>query len=152
MTFDSPKAAIMYYNPKNTNIELIVNGDECDFVVIKGENITKIYSIIPKTSDGWKIGTGKDVKTISHGVVDGYFYLVYQYKNTNNYFVRIQSSEGEEITFSNSCKSSFQVTEQNNKQTGETYFTYYTHVTDFDQGYQIEIEDETGSVHCYDLN
>ena len=77
-SFDSPKAAIAYYNPGNTNIELIVNGNGCDFVVIKGKNNEKTYSIIPKTSDGWKVGTGKDIKTISQGVVDGYFYLVFQ--------------------------------------------------------------------------
>ena len=151
ITFDSPKSAAKYYNPRNSNIELIVNGDGCDFVVIKGENITKIYSIIPKTSDGWKIGTGKDVEMISHGVVDGFFYSVYQYKKTNNYFVRISNYDGDEITFSDTFKSDFQTIEQYNKQLEKSTFTYYTHVTDFDQGYYIEIESEDGSVFKYNL-
>lgn len=152
ITFDSPKAAVAYYNPKNTNIELIVNGDGCDFVVVKGKNNEKIYSIIPKTSDGWKIGTGKDVEMISHGVVDGFFYSVYQYKKTNNYFVRISNYDGDEITFSDTFKSDFQTIEQYNKQLEKSIFTYYTHVTDFDQGYYIEIESEDGSVFKYDLS
>ncbi len=152
LTFDSPKAAIAYYNPRNTNIELIVNGDGCDFVIIKGENITKIYSIIPKTSDGWKIGTGKDVKIVSQRFIEGFSIHVYQYKKSNNYFVTILNSAGGELTLNDTHNSEFKVTEQYNEQLGKSFFTYYTHVTDFDQGYYVEIEAEDGSVHRYDLS
>lgn len=152
ITFDSVKSAIEYYNPKNSNIELVVPGEDCDFVVIKGDNITRIYSIIPKTSDGWKVGTGKDVEIVSQRFIKGFSVHVYRYKKTNNYFVTILNSAGGELVLNDTYNSEFQVIERYNEQLGESYFTYYAHVIDFDKGYHVDVETEDGSVHRFDFD
>lgn len=33
VTFDSPKEAYEYFNSGNSNIELVVKGDNCDFII-----------------------------------------------------------------------------------------------------------------------
>ena len=57
VTFDSPKAAYEYFNSGKSNIELVVKGDNCDFIIDRKKD-SDTYLIVPKTANGWKIGIG----------------------------------------------------------------------------------------------
>ena len=95
VTFDSPKAACEYFNLGKSNIELIVEGGDCDFIIDRN-NDSDTYLIIPKTADGWKIGVGSNTKRIVQKFSNGIVVYVYQYKNTSDYFITILDTNGGE--------------------------------------------------------
>ena len=63
ISFSSPKAAYEYFNIGKSNIELVVEGSACDFVIDR-KNDTDSYLIVPKKMDSWKIGIGTDIRKI----------------------------------------------------------------------------------------
>ena len=75
VTFSSPKSAYNYNH--SASVELIVDGNESDFVVgAKGE--TDVYAIVPRSNNAWKIGMGLDTKRIVQTISDGITIYVYQ--------------------------------------------------------------------------
>ncbi|MDE6020430.1 MAG: hypothetical protein K2H01_05465, partial [Ruminococcus sp.] len=86
ITFSSPESAYNYNN--FGNVKLIVDGEKTNFVIgAKGD--ADIYAIVPKSNGGWKIGMGLDTKKIIQTTSDGITIYVYQYKNTNDYFITV---------------------------------------------------------------
>ena len=140
LTFDSPKAAYEYFNPGKSNIELIVQGDGCDFIIDR-QNDTETYLIIPKTADGWKIGIGSDTKRIVQKLSDGIVLYVYQYKNTSDYFITILDTIGGEATISDEFHSKFYPLEKDNDFLGKTYVIYFAHLADFSPQYSVTVND-----------
>ena len=106
ITFDSPKAAYEYFNLGKSNIELIVEGDDCDFIIDR-KNDSDTYLIIPKTADGWKIGVGSNTKRIVQKLSNGIVLYVYQYKDTSDYFITILDTNGGESTVSDEYNTKF---------------------------------------------
>ena len=136
VTFDSPKAAYEYFNSGKSNIELIVEGDDCDFIIDR-KNDSDTYLIIPKTADGWKIGIGSNIKRIVQKLSNGIVLYVYQYKNTSEYFITILDTNGGESTISDEYNTKFLSLERKNDSLGKTFVTYYAHITDFNPQYSV---------------
>lgn len=141
MTFDSSEAAYKYYNLGKTNIELIVEGDDCDFIIDR-KNDSDTYLIIPKTADGWKIGVSLDTKRIVQKLSDGIVLYVYQYKNTSDYFITILDTNGGESTVSDEYNTKFFSIERYNDSLGKTFVTYYAHIANFNPQYSIIVNNK----------
>lgn len=142
VTFDSPKAAYNYYYTfEKSNIDLIVEGDTCDFVV-GGEKgtVTQTYLIIPKTANGWKVGIVNDTKRIARKVSDKNILRVFQHKNTNDYFVIIFNAKGEKLAISDEYNTQFFSLEKIIDSDGQTFVTYYGHITDFNSQYSVTVD------------
>ena len=142
VTFDSPKAAYNYYYTfEKSNIDLIVEGDTCDFVV-GGEkgSVTQTYLIIPKTANGWKVGIVNDTKRIARKVSDKNILRVFQHKNTNDYFIIIFNAKGEKLTISDEYNTQFFSLEKIIDSDGQTFVTYYGHITDFNSQYSVTVD------------
>lgn len=140
ITFDSPKAAYEYFNLGKSNIELIVEGENCDFIVDR-KNDSDTYLIIPKTSDGWKIGIGSNTKRILQKLSNGVVLYVYQYKDTSDYFITILDTNGGESTISDEYNSKFFSLERHNDSLGKNFVTYYTHITNLNPQYSVIVND-----------
>ncbi len=140
VTFDSPKAAYEYFNLGKSNIELIVEGDSCDFI-IERKNDSDTYLIIPKTADGWKIGIGSNTKRIMQKLSNGIVLYVYQYKNTSDNFITILDTNGGESTISDEYNTKFLSLERNNDSLGKIFVTYYAHITNFNPQYSVIVND-----------
>ena len=138
VTFDSPKAAYEYFNLGKSNIELIVEGDNCDFIIDRKNN-SDTYLIVPKTADGWKIGIGLNTKRIIQKLSDGIVLYVYQYKNTSDYFITILDTNGGESVVSDEYNTEFFPLKRNNDSIGKTFVTYYAHITKFNPQYSITV-------------
>lgn len=136
ITFDSPKAAYEYFNLGKSNIELIVEGENCDFIVDR-KNDSDTYLIIPKTADGWKIGVGSNTKRILQKLSNGIILYVYQYKDTSDYFITILDTNGGESTISDEYNSKFFSLERYNDSLGKNFVTYYTHITNLNPQYSV---------------
>lgn len=141
VTFDSPKAAYEYFNLGKSNIELIVGGDDCDFI-IDHKNDSDTYLIIPKTADGWKIGIGSNTKRIVQKLSNGIVLYVYQYKNTSDYFITILDTNGGESTVSDEYNTKFFSLERNNDSLGKTFVTYYAHITNLNPQYSVIVNNK----------
>ncbi len=140
VTFDSPKEAYEYFNLGKSNIALIVEGDDSDFI-IEHKNDSDTYLIIPKTADGWKIGIGSNTKRIVQKLSNGIVLYVYQYKNTSDYFITILDTNGGESTISDEYNTKFFSLERRNNSLGKTFVTYYAHVTNLNPQYSVIVND-----------
>lgn len=140
VTFDSPNAAYEYFNLGKSNIELVVEGEECDFIVdCKNDSYT--YLIIPKTSNGYKIGIGSSTKKVAQKISDETVICVYQYKNTSDYFITVFDTNGGKTTVSDEYNTKFFSLERYNDLLGKKFVTYYAHITNLDTQYSVIIND-----------
>lgn len=140
VTFDSPKAACEYFNLGKSNIELIVEGGDCDFIIDRN-NDSDTYLIIPKTAYGWKIGVASNTKRIVQKFSNGIVVYVYQYKNTSDYFITILDTNGGESTVSDEYNTKFFSLERYNDSLGKVFVTYYAHITTLNQQYSVIVND-----------
>lgn len=138
ITFDSPEEAYEYYILGESNIELVVEGRDCDLVIDRN-NESDTYLIIPKTKYGWKIGIGSDTKRIAGSLSNGISVSVYQYKDTNDYFITIFDINGGEANVSDSCNTEFYSLEKSNSSLEKTFVTYYAHIYEFNSQYSLEV-------------
>ena len=138
LNFGSPKEAYEYYSLGKSNIELVLEGNDCAFI-IDCENDKENILIIPKSEDGWKIGIGSDTKKIFQKNYDGFTACVYQYKNSNDYFITILGTNGGELIISDNYNTEFHSLERYNNSMDKIFVTYYAHVPKFDLEYNLTV-------------
>ena len=138
ITFDSPEKAYKYISFEKCDIEHILTGNNCDFIIARKGNV-KEYSAVPKTSEGWKIGLGIDNKRIYNEFYDGILVTVFHYKNTDDYFITVRDQKGDESTISDDYNTEFCAVKETNEYTGKTAVTYYGHITDFPPVYTVTV-------------
>lgn len=140
ITFGSQKTAYKYYYFGESNIKLIVDGVDCDFVINR-KNDSDTYLIIPKTENGWKIGIGLNTKRVAHKFSNGVVLEVYQYKNTNDYFITIIDTNGGETSVSDEFNTKFFSLKRYNGLRDKYYVTYYAHITNFHLQYSVIVNE-----------
>ena len=140
--FDTPQSAYSYMNGFNSNVVLEVDGKESVFVVENEEGIYK-YSIISKSENGYKLSTSVNTKKILQDKKNDLTISVYRYKNTDDYYVVIFNTGGSKINVFDNKGSIFVMLEETNKVLDQTFTTYYAYVQNFDQSYDVFLE-ETG--------
>lgn len=141
ITFNSPEEVYKYYNFGKTDIELVIEGNNCDFVVDR-KNDADNYLIVPKTADGWKIGVGSNAKIIAQNITDGIVIYVYQYKDTNDYFITVLDTKGGESKISDGYETNFYSLDNYDDVLNKTFVSYYAHIANFDPQYNIVINGE----------
>ena len=138
ITFDSPKTAYEYYvGPKDSDIKLIIEGKNSDLII----STQNQYTVIPKTNEGWKIGVGTDLKTVTQKIVDGVVIYVHQYRNTNDYYISVFDTNGEECDVADIYKSEFISSMEHYAPSKTTVVTHYANIQEFNGEYWIRIND-----------
>lgn len=69
-------------------MKLIIEGRHSDLLV-GDKNGTHIPLIVPKTDDGWKVGTAIDSKDVAFGSNNDAIVSITQYKDTGEYYIAI---------------------------------------------------------------
>ncbi len=141
LTFESPESAYRYFIPGKSDIELVVEGNNCDFIVDRNKD-TDTFLIVPKNENGWKIGTGSNMVRVDQKLTDGISVNIYQYKNSNDYFITILDTNGGESKISDNFNTVFYSIERNTDYLGKTYVTYYAHISGFNVNYCLEVNGE----------
>lgn len=136
ITFSSPEKAYEYVNSEK--IQLVVEGDHTVLVVGKESPRKYVYLIIPKSDSGWKIGRGLDTKLIKQKVVDEIVVRVYQYRNTDDYYVTVSDVRGNVVDINDNNDSIFHVLEE----IEGSYYTYYAYVNKITDQYSITVNGE----------
>ena len=108
--FSSAEDAYNYVDFGNGKVALVIEGDESDFVV--GEkNDAYSYLIIPKTSEGWKVGLGVQTVRVIQKTIDEISICLYRFEKSDDYFVTVFNNRGGVIEISDSCNSRFEFTQ-----------------------------------------
>lgn len=143
MTFSSPKSAFNYIN--SGEVKLVVNGENTDLVV-GVKNDTDVYAIIPKSNNGWKLGVGLDTKRIIQKISNGIIIYVYQYKNSEDYYITVLNTNGGKSELVDNRNSKFYTIDKTNDNHGKTFYTYYAYIQNFDEQYVLNVNGESISV------
>lgn len=139
MTFSSPQSAYRYNHFGYVN--LVINGKQTDFVVASNGD-TDLYTIVPKTKEGWKIGMGSDTRIISQIITDGIVVYVYQYKNSDDYYIIISNTNEGPLKISDSRGSKFISSNKTSSAVNKDYYTYYAYINNFNDMYEVIIDDK----------
>ena len=134
ITFDSPQKAYNYRHAWEATVETVVPGEQCDLVVGIRKDDAYVIELLPKTDEGWKIGT----EPISKSIVllngnKGVSLRAYRYMDTDEYFIRALIRDGRKAEIMDSENSEFFSTEANG------YITYYAHISSFNESSWIGV-------------
>lgn len=143
MTFSTPEESFDYFHNKKIESQLVIDGEKSS-LVIGGENGDYTIQIVPKAEKGWKLARGVDTKVVVNETVDGVAINVFQYKDTQEYYISVVNINGEEIEISDSYSSDFSsLTYKNisldNASLNKTIKTYYAYIDNFNEQYFITI-------------
>lgn len=140
ITFSSPQSSYQYNHLGY--VKLVISGKQTDFVVGSNGN-TDYYTIIPKSDEGWKLGMGVNTKRISQTISDGVAIDVYQYKDSDDYYISILNTNPGALKITDNCDSEFQSLSEVNSALHETFYTYYAYISHFDSQYILTVDDKT---------
>lgn len=124
--FNSAEEVYKYYYFGEDQVDVVVEGNESDFV-IGTKNNTLTHLIVPKTATGWKLGSGLNTKMVFQKRTKDFSLFVYQYRNTNDYFVIAYSPDGEELTLLDEYDIHFHSFEKNVDSLEKGFIIYYAH-------------------------
>lgn len=135
ITFSSPEKAYYYFYPRK-DVELIVNGNETDFVV---GNVS--YLILPKTEKGWKTAAGFDLKTVCSKRIEGITVAtIYKHRNYDDLYVVISMVEGNQNKIGDNVGSEFYSKKYaDSEKYFDDYYMYVAHINKSDKPYCITV-------------
>lgn len=127
------------------DIELVIPGTEADLVISRKNNEDYI-TMIPKTEDGWKVSVGTDMKAVRMGIHEDITFVIYRYKDTDDYFISISYIDGRAADVSDNNESEFYCLHKTNEaQNTETFF-YYANVYGLNDSYSFMVNDTEVSI------
>ena len=141
LTFETPESAYQYVSFGPADVKLVVNGKHSDLVVGYKNGADELL-IIPRNEQGYKVGIGTDTREIAQKVVDNVIIQVFQYKNTDDYYLVVANTSSGMVDITDSYESDYIYQESHNKILDEVYFTYYASLPDFDETYWVSINGE----------
>lgn len=137
--FSSPIEVYEYRNP-GAQARLVVEGNESDYV-IGDEGESSVIMVVPKTDNGWKMGTGAELKTILKYINETVVVYLRQYKDTNDYYMTIYDLKGKEIEIQDSCGSEF-LSLEDTISSEDSFITYYAYISEYNEDYWISVNGE----------
>ena len=132
VAFSSGEQVYEYVNG-NADIIAEIEGEESSLVV-ENENGTYKYLIVRKNQNKWYVDTGINTKTIINEIRDNVLITIYQYGNTNDYYVEVASLYGDTIQIVDNKSSTFV---EVNKGANNSHRLYYAYVKSIDDTYEI---------------
>lgn len=138
ITFPTVESA--YYYSKEGYIKHIIQGNESDLVIGQKENdTTNILAVMPKTNDGWKISSFGSLKRVTSTISHDVSIHVYQYKNSDDYYIVVYGLKEAELEVIDNRNSLFDCLEWNNKP-NRLYYKYCSYIHCFDENYVITVD------------
>ncbi len=136
--FRSAEDVYKYYLSGETRTDAVIEGENSDFVV-GVRNGTRTYLIVPKTENGWKLAAGKDTRKIARSFSEGISVYVYQYKDTQDYFITILDTNGGSSRILDDNHTAFYALAETNDALGKTYVTYYAYIPGWTSQYRLTV-------------
>lgn len=135
ISFKKPEEAYRYKHTGKP--QLVINGEKTSFVIGKKGNI-ETSTIIPKTSNGWKLSNPNHTKKIQYITSDKIIINIYRYKNSDEYYIVVFDMNGGLSNIKDNCNSNFYHIESM-VTTDKKYYRYYAYINNFNDKYEINI-------------
>lgn len=117
---------------------LVVEGEESAWVL--GDEVS---DIIPKSGTGWKLSLVGDLKTIITNIsLNGIGFWVYQYKDSEDYYIMVSDPKGGAADVTDNRNSEFYYLTDDSNTLDLTYYTYYAYVNNIDDEYTLIVNGE----------
>jgi len=138
VTFDSPESAYIYY--QNVS-DIVATVDGTDSTLVVGRTWDNSYNMLalPKENGGWKLDNTLHTKLIVNYFSADYSIIIYQYRNTNDYYVWITPLNGGSKEITDIYGSDFVAIEPIGD---DTIVRYLASVQQMDSQYWINIDGE----------
>ena len=128
-TFPSAESVYRYYHLGTAKIHLVVEGEECDYVVGSVIGSDRPHMIVPKTEKGWKIGVPAKNAFDSMKVYEDIAVTIVKGMNTSDHFIHIVDMKNE------TCK----ITDRDGLTFHPLEHMYIAHLARMDPDYWIEV-------------
>lgn len=138
-SFESAEKSYRYSNPGN--VRAVVEGEDSGMVIGEDDD-TLIYSVIPKTEDGWKICVGADVKRVFYNYSDGIKVEIYQHRKIDDFYVCVTDTNGEASEIKDNVNSEFLSVASGYSTAFKTVF-YYAFINAESGSYEVTLNGET---------
>lgn len=138
VSFTSPESAYNYFKFGNSNTVLVADGEHCSFVLDRHKDYDS-YKFIPKTENGWKLPSFLNAKTVAKHLSERGQFYIYQFDDTDDYFIVVNNINREELKVSDRCDSEFYPLEIQFNDDGEKYYDYYAFIKDYSADYYVTI-------------
>lgn len=167
VTFPSPESVVRYkYSGK---IRFSIEGESTTFVIRETDENENEVIIIPKSGEGWKLGSPWGNRMIFSSYLEGVWVSVYQYEDTEDYYICLWNTTEESLMITDNRGSQFYCMPDDDrnhildrifdkayeKMHGKTYeetiaecstYSYYAYVQDFDENYLLNVDGKTISL------
>lgn len=137
ITFSTPERAYNYMNFEK--VKLIIEGNKSAFVIGKRDIAEYDYLIVPKKQNGWGLGRGIDSKLQIQKIIEGVDISLYQYKNSNEYYIIVSNIGDEKLNILDSCNSQFIMLNEDKKDVQINYSFYCASISNYDENYWISV-------------
>ena len=136
VTFSTPESAYNYITSGSKTVKAVIEGEESSFVIGDHKD-TDNYLIIPKVEQGWQVALGIDTNLVYNNLSDGIVVNVYQYRDSNDYYVIVYDSNNNIQGVVDNRGSIFVAVE---KQANNQHVTkYYAFVANYDTEYEVRV-------------
>ena len=139
ITFKSVESAFSYVY--NGEIQTVIDGKDTAMVVAKN-NDTDVIALVPKYGDNWKIGIRADIRRQDRQY-DNIYVDIYQYKDTNDYYISVFDINGGETVISDSNNSKFYSVSDRYDINNKPIYVYYCYINNLDmENYTLTINNK----------
>lgn len=142
ITFPSAEKAYEAISHSDANVDLVVEGIECDLIV--DINVAEGYHrlhFVPKTSNGWKASILSGVEyVVDLFYQNGAAISVFKYRYSEDYFVCVDKIQPGESVVSDSCGSEFLMVSMEKAGYENGRISYYARIVDIASPYWVEID------------
>lgn len=139
VTFQSPEEAFRYSN--KDEVKFVVEGEDTALVVAQTDVSTFRQEIYPRSGTGWKLASTFNTKEVykkSSGEISAF---VYQYDDSNDYYVLLwwRGEEMPQITDNNNSTFCYLDVSGNAREYGYTCYIYCAYVKNLNNQYLLNV-------------
>jgi hypothetical protein len=139
--FSSAESSYEYM--QTATIQEVIQGENTSLVLgEKWNEELPVTSIIPKSDDGWKLGMAADLKMRGVIIIDGIELFLVQYKDTDEYYIRVKDDNKSKLRISDSMNSEFVCYTKSDTEQKEIRYLYYAFLNNLVEEYSLTVNDK----------
>lgn len=141
VSFDSPEAAYRYL--RDDSIIQVVDGKDTTLVVAEGSQIIPKADETDGNAERWKLPVPNATTFRYKDVEHNFLVFLYHYKDTSEYYLRIQTTTTEPVHVSDLLASEFSFTEKMIPLTDQKSVECFAYIPDPPKDYWVKVNDQT---------
>lgn len=140
VSFDSPEAAYRYL--RDDSIIQVVDGKDTTLVVAEGSQIIPKADETDGNAERWKLPVPNATTFRYKDVEHNFLVFLYRYKDTSEYYLRIQTTTTEPVHVSDLLASEFSFTEKMIPLTDQKSVECFAYIPDPPKDYWVKVNDQ----------